>query len=165
MFFVVTPSSRRVGFGRPADRCLDSPSEIRIWSVTDWSFIRVEADFGAPSTTGPTVYSFLHNDCFLTRKPKLGRIPSSPLGSSALMPALKQLAAIDQYLNGNPSVDPNNHDFLGLKKKLAASLATVVRRATADFGGPWGFVTMAELRNYSSRKWLIVNNHITKELQ
>jgi hypothetical protein len=84
---------------------------------------------------------------------------------SAMQNAGKQLAAIDLYLNGNPSVDPNNHDFLGLKKKLAASLATVVQRATADFGGPWGFVTMAELQKYSSRKWLIVNSHITKELQ
>jgi hypothetical protein len=83
---------------------------------------------------------------------------------SAMQNAGKQLFAIDQYLQGNTSVDPNDPDFLGLKKKLSASLATVVQRATADFGGPWGFVTMAELGKYSSRKWLIVNSHVTKEL-
>lgn len=83
---------------------------------------------------------------------------------SAMVNAAKQLSAIDQYIGSHSPVDPNDHDFLVLKKKLASSLATVVQRATADFGGPWGFETMAELGKYSSRKWLIVNSHITQSL-
>lgn len=83
---------------------------------------------------------------------------------SAMVNAAKQLSAIDQYIQSHSPVDPNDHDFLALKKKLASSLATVVQRATADFGGPWGFKTMAGLGKYSSRKWLIVNSHITQSL-
>jgi hypothetical protein len=83
---------------------------------------------------------------------------------SAMQQAGKQLLVIDQYVQSNPSVDPNNHDFVALKHKLTESLKTVVQQATADFGGPWGFATMALLGKYSSRKWLIVNSYITKEL-
>jgi hypothetical protein len=83
---------------------------------------------------------------------------------SSMVDAGTQLAAIDSYVKNNPSFDRSNPDFLGLMEKLTASLKTVVQRATADFGGPWGFETMALLRKYSSRKWFIVNSYITKEL-
>jgi hypothetical protein len=61
----------------------------------------------------------------------------------AMCDAGTKLQAIDQYLRANPNTDPNNRDFLNLKKQLANRLETVAQNATADFGGPWGFEAMA----------------------
>ena len=82
----------------------------------------------------------------------------------AMQTAGRSLSDLDKFLSANPNVDPNNHDFLNLKRQLVKSLAGVVQRATADFGGPWGFEAMVWLGKYSSKKWLITNRHITREL-
>jgi hypothetical protein len=76
----------------------------------------------------------------------------------------QKLQAIDQFLHNNPGADPNNHDFLKLKQQLADSLGKAVQKSSIDFGGPWGFETLASLNKFSSRKWLIVNRFITSAL-
>jgi hypothetical protein len=84
--------------------------------------------------------------------------------SEAMVTAGKGLQAIDTFLQQNPNTDPQNHDFTNLKGKLAKSLGSVVERATVDFGGPWGFETMASLGKASSKKWMLVNRYITSTL-
>jgi len=84
--------------------------------------------------------------------------------AGAMQNAGQKLQAIDAYFASHPQTDPQNHDFLQLKKQLADALGKAAERATADFGGPWGFLAMARLGKASSKKWLLVNRYITSEL-
>jgi hypothetical protein len=82
----------------------------------------------------------------------------------AMVTAGERLEAIDTFLSNNPNTDPENNDFKKLKQRLADSLGKVADRATVDFGGPWGFETMALLGKASSKKWIVVNRFVTKTL-
>lgn len=84
--------------------------------------------------------------------------------ASAMQNVGQKLQTIDQYLVSHPNVDPDNHDFRQLKRQLADGLGKAADRATSDFGGPWGFETMAWLGKCSSKKWLLVNRYITRAL-
>ena len=82
----------------------------------------------------------------------------------AMVTAGTHLQAIDNFLQTHPGTDPENNDFKKLKQQLANSLGTVVDRATVEFGGPWGFETMALLQKASSKKFMLMNRFITKAL-
>lgn len=84
--------------------------------------------------------------------------------AGAMQQAGQKLEAINQYLASNPNGDPQDPHFLQLKSQLAGALAKVAQQSTTDFGGPWGFVTMALLGKSSSQKWLLVNQYVTRSL-
>lgn len=84
--------------------------------------------------------------------------------ADAMQTAGKRLQEIDKFLQKNPNTDPENHDFKQLKKQLADSLGKAADSATVDFGGPWGFETMALLKKSSSKKWILINRYITSTL-
>src|SRR6516162_513834 len=84
--------------------------------------------------------------------------------TNAMVTAGERLKAIDKFLHSNPNVDPENNSFKKLKQQLADKLGEVADTSTVNFGGPWGFETMAVLGKASSKRWLIVNHLIVNEL-
>lgn len=54
----------------------------------------------------------------------------------------EQLAELKKFLAANPSADPENNTFKSLRKELAKRLKDVASKTRADFGDPWGLVSM-----------------------
>ena len=122
----------------------------KIGSVTSTDFINTCVQAGIPHDLVPFVGVDYLNIVWFQK---------------ALQSAGQKLSILDQFLKSNPDVDLRiDPNFINLKKQLANSLSSVVKQATADFGGPWGFEAMACLKKFSSKKWLITNQYITKEL-
>jgi hypothetical protein len=85
--------------------------------------------------------------------------------TDALHSVGQRLLGIQQFLAANPNTDPGNHDFLKLQSDLAKHLAQVAQHATEDFGGPWGFNSMAILQRSATQKWLLVNGYVAGALE
>jgi len=88
--------------------------------------------------------------------------------ADSMLSCAGKLVGIRTFLSKNPGIDPNNHDFLALKRDLAKHLKDVAGKTREDFGGPWGLVAMCLLGSRVASvvpHLLISNKYVTVELQ
>ena len=70
----------------------------------------------------------------------------------------KQLAAIREFIKGQPSFDPENNSFKALRKKLAATLKEVASKTKSEFGDPWGLVAMDQMSGQKSEAKVVLSS-------